>query len=247
MQLQPAPRHHFHSTFGAVRLVKKNTNTKQNKSIIFKVLITTSWFLQGHILRECTSRVTLPTATTEWYFFLYTGSFVYYGNISYEPLISYCMLRRICMTYSKFLHDVYFGEKYNNSQKSAHPLFEEPLEEPLKPQWKGPWIVCDGECQNWYHFNHVGLSVAHEPLKEVWFCLKCTSTLNYNTQSLWRLCSCCIIIFKLNSAHLFTPAMFLWIDMLLHYLPWYKNFSTWHLSLLWLHHNPNFLTLHWDC
>ena len=49
------------------------------------------------------------------------------------------------MTYStwcKFLHDVYFGEKYNNSQKSAHPLFEEPVEEPLKPQCKGPWIVC---------------------------------------------------------------------------------------------------------
>ena len=43
---------------------------------------------------------------------------------------------------------------------------------------KGSWIGCDGECQNWYHFNCVGLSVTNEPPKGDWFCPKCSTTLD---------------------------------------------------------------------
>ena len=42
---------------------------------------------------------------------------------------------------------------------------------------KGSWIGCDGECQNWYHFNCVGLSVTDEPPKGDWFCPRCSTTL----------------------------------------------------------------------
>ena len=178
MQLQPAPCHHFHSTSGAVRLVKKITNTKQNKSVIFKVLITTSWVLQGHILQECTSRVTLPTATTEWYFFWYTGSFVYYGNISFDFIACSDVFAWLivpdassCMT---CILDKYITTLNNLPTPSLRSL----LRSHLSHNGKDHGLCVHGECQNWYHFNHVGLSVAHEPLKEVWFCPKCTSTLN---------------------------------------------------------------------
>ena len=42
---------------------------------------------------------------------------------------------------------------------------------------KGSWIRCDGECQNWYHFNCVG-PVTAEPPKGDWFCPKCSTTLD---------------------------------------------------------------------
>lgn len=126
------------------------------------------------------------------------------------------------------------------------PSLRSLLRSHLSHNGKDHGLCVHGECQNWYHFNHVGLSVAHEPLKEVWFCPKCILQLSTNTQSLWWLCSCCIIIFKLNSTHLFTPALFLWLIcccIICHD----KNFSTWHLPLFCLHHNPSYMTLHWDC
>ena len=56
---------------------------------------------------------------------------------------------------------------------------------------KGSWIGCDGECQNWYHFNCVGLSVTDEPPKGV---VPSVVQLLTNTQLLlWWLCLSCTI------------------------------------------------------
>jgi len=44
------------------------------------------------------------------------------------------------------------------------PSLRSLLRSHLSHNGKDHGLCVHGECQNWYHFNHVGLSVAHEPL-----------------------------------------------------------------------------------